>query len=39
FQEHKRYTLAEADTIPALAPVVQRLKERIVEHAARRAHD
>ncbi len=32
YQEDKRYTLEEAEAIPELAPVVQRLKERIEEY-------
>ncbi|EGC9916771.1 thymidylate kinase [Salmonella enterica] len=39
YQEDKRYTLEEAEAIPELAPVVQRLKERIEEYEERRAHD
>ena len=33
YQDHKYYSLEEAEVIPELAPVVQRLKERIVEFA------
>ena len=32
YREDKRYTLEEAEAIPELAPVVQRLKERIEEY-------
>ncbi|MCV5246094.1 thymidylate kinase, partial [Escherichia coli] len=39
YQEDKRYTLEEAEAIPELAPVVQRLKARIEEYEERRAHD
>lgn len=39
YGEDKRYTLEEAEAIPELAPVVQRLKERIEEYEERRAHD
>jgi len=39
YQEDKRYTLEEAEAIPELAPVVQRLKERVAEYEERRAHD
>ena len=37
YQEDKRYTLEEAEGIEELAPVVQRLKERIAEYDAKLA--
>ncbi|EMW6613311.1 MULTISPECIES: thymidylate kinase [unclassified Enterobacter cloacae complex] len=39
YQEDKRYTVEEAEAIPELAPVVQRLKERIAEYEERSTHD
>lgn len=33
YQEGRRYSLDEAETVPELAPVVKRLKERIKEYS------
>jgi hypothetical protein len=39
YQEDKPYTLKEAEVIHELAPVVERLRERIAEYEERSVHD